>query len=115
MIEIQKHVGLSETINEKSFVFRDGMDVPCFIDAQKNVNCLVRNFSVFFHLKTFLFRVETKAVRFTNLSSRTLSGLYTSFTDLSTITFRKKYSTDQRGIGITVLKISNPVMKYILL
>ncbi|CBY08703.1 unnamed protein product [Oikopleura dioica] len=40
MIEIQKHVGLSETINESSFVFRDGMDVPCFIDAQKNVNCL---------------------------------------------------------------------------
>lgn len=115
MVEIQKHVGLSETINENSFVFRDGMDVPCFIDAQKNVNCLVRDsLSVFFGLHIFPFRVEIKAGHFTKVSSRTLSGLYTSFTDLSTITFRIRCSTDQRGIGTTALKTSNPIMKYTL-
>ena len=58
--------------------------------------------------------MEIKAVRFTKLWSRTLSGLYTSFTDLSTITFRIRCSTDQRGIGTTALKTSNPVMKYTL-
>jgi len=38
-----------------------------------------------------------------------------SFTDLLTITSRIKYSTDRRGIGITALRTSNPVMKYTLL
>ena len=77
MVEIQKHVGLSETINENSFVFRDGMDVPCFIDAQKNVNCLVRDIHRISLILT-LFRLGWRQRPVTSQKSR--AGRYPGFT-----------------------------------